>query len=261
MKITCIQLNSELGNPDANFTNAAEQVEAAAQSGADVIVLPELWNVGFFPEKGLSDMALGAVDRVMSELAPIAKRYRCNLIAGSVADNRDGKVYNTGLVIDRSGECIAKYDKTHLFTPMGEHEHFSSGSSVCRFELDGVPCALIICYELRFPELIRDHALSGAQILFMVSQWPQTRLLHLQTLTAARAIENQLFFAMCNGCGVAGQTKFAGNSMIVNPLGAVLAQACDRQTVITAQCDLSIMHDIRQSINVFNDRRAELYGQ
>lgn len=126
----------------------------------------------------------------------MAKEYRVNIIAGSVANCRDEKIYNTAAVFNRDGEVVMEYDKVHLFSPSGEHEYFEHGKNICNFELDGIPCSLVICYDIRFPELIRSEMLAGSKVQFVVAQWPDTRLLHWDTLNRARAIESQSFYAV-----------------------------------------------------------------
>ena len=102
-------------------------------------------------------------------------------------------------------------------------------------------------------------ALAGAQILFVPAAWPNPRLGHWQILNQARAIENQMFVVAVNSCGKAGEYQFCGGSMIIDPWGKVLSQADGREQIITSDVDLSVIEGIRQSINVFRDRRPELY--
>ena len=173
---------------------------------------------------------------------------------------RDGKVYNTAMVFDRSGNCIASYDKTHLFTPMGEDDYYTPGDHLCRFPLDGVQCGIIICYDVRFPELTRSLAVEGLDMLFVVSQWPKVRTFHLRTLTTARAIENQMFVVCCNSCGTAGETVYGGNSAIIDPWGQTIALAGEYETTLAGNCDLSVLTDIRNTIPVFRDRKTNLYN-
>ena len=97
-------------------------------------------------------------------------------------------------------------------------------------------------------------------MLFVVSQWPDKRIGHLKTLAKARAIENQMFVAVCNSCGCADKVQFGGNSMIIDPWGNVLTSADENESVITADCDFGIIAEIRNSINVFNDRKPDLYN-
>lgn len=259
MKICCIQMNMELGCPDKNFSHAAGLIRQAMESSPDVILLPETWNTGFYPEQGLKDMAEGAAKRAKAEIGGLAKKYSVNIIAGSVSDMQNGNVYNTSLVFDREGQCIASYQKTHLFSPMGENRHYSPGNTLCTFELDGAKAGLIICYDIRFPELARSLALRGMDMLFVVSQWPDVRIPQLHTLAAARAIENQVYAACCNSCGKAGSTQYGGGSLLISPLGETIALAGATEEILIGEFDLSVLPNIRSAIPVFKDRRANIY--
>ena len=259
MKISCIQMDMEFCQPDKNFEKAKILIEKAAEDKADVIVLPEMWNTGFFPMENLEALCDVNGQRVKREIGALAKQYNVNIVAGSIANLCGGKVYNTAYVFDRKGDCIAEYNKTHLFTPMKEHEFFEKGSHFCKFTLDGYLCGIIICYDVRFPELTRSMTVDGLDYLFIVSQWPNVRIPHLRVLTQARAIENQMFVVCCNSCGTAGETAYGGNSAIINPWGETLVLAGENEEIITAECDSSILRNIRETINVFADRRVEIY--
>lgn len=259
MKITCIQMDMSFAQPEFNFDKAERLIGEAMAQNPDVIVLPETWNTGFFPKEDLASLSDSDCFQVKKRIGALAKRYEVNIVAGSVANLRDGKIYNTAVVFDRSGVCIASYDKTHLFTPMGEDDYFTSGDHLCRFKLDGKDCGLIICYDVRFPELTRSLALQGMDLLFVVSQWPKVRTFHLRTLTTARAIENQTFLVCCNSCGRAGETVYGGNSAIIDPWGETLALAGESEMLLTAECDFSVLDQIRSSIPVLRDRRESIY--
>ena len=252
-------MNSEFCAPDENFRRAKDLIKKASEESPDVIVLPEMWNTGFFPKENLASLSDKNGERTKREISALAKELSVNIVAGSVATCRGGKIYNTAYVFSRSGECICEYDKLHLFSPMGENEFFEKGEAAKVFELDGMKCGVIICYDLRFPELSRKLALEGAEIIFSVSQWPDARIVHLAALARARAIENQIFFAVCNSCGVAEKTKFGGSSAIFDPWGEALSSAGESEEIITAECDMKISTAIRKSINVFCDRRADIY--
>ena len=259
MKVSCLQMNMKLGCPEENFAHAELLICNAMKDNSDVLVLPETWNTGFFSKENLAELSCKDGDEVKSHIGTLAKQYGVNIVAGSVSNVRDGKVFNTAMVFDRDGECIAEYDKTHLFTPMGEDDYFTGGDHLCSFTLDGVKCGIIICYDIRFPELTRSLALQGLDMLFVLSQWPKERIFHLRTLTTARAIENQMFVVCCNSCGTAGKTVYGGNSAIIEPFGKTLALAGKNEEIISAICDMQILSDIRDSIPVFCNRRPELY--
>ena len=259
MKVTCIQMNMRFSDPDGNF-DRAEQLIAQAAAGSDVLVLPETWNAGFFPREELERFADEDGKRVKERIGALARKYAVNIVAGSVVNRKADGIYNTAFVFDRNGKEIGAYDKTHLFTPMAEDKYFQKGDHLTFFELDGVRCGIIICYDIRFPELVRSYAVKGLDMLFVVSQWPAVRIPHLLALTNARAIENQMFVVCCNSCGTAGSTVYGGSSSIHDPWGETLAQAGSEEEILTADCDLSVVRGIRDSINVFRDRRPEVYN-
>ena len=167
-------MNMRLGDTEYNFRTAEELIknELEQNEDTDVIVLPETWNTGFFPRTDLASLCDKEGERTKKLMSSLAAKYSVNIVAGSVADiHADGKIYNSAYIFDRNGNCIASYDKTHLFTPMGEHNFFEKGDHLCRFTLDGVSCAIIICYDIRFPELTGTLALGegGLDVLFIVA--------------------------------------------------------------------------------------------
>ena len=259
MRVSAIQMDMKFADPAYNFKHAEELIREAAASKPDVIVLPETWNTGFFPKENLKELSDKDGAAVKDMCSALARELNVNIVAGSVSNVKNDKVYNTAYVFDRQGACLAAYDKTHLFTPMGEHEHYAAGDHLTTFSLDGHKCGLLICYDLRFPELFRTLALQGVELLLLPAQWPAARRYHWETLTAARAIENQFFLAACNSCGTAGETVFGGASRILGPRGELLAAAGASEEIVTAALDFSVLAEVRNSINVFHDRRPELY--
>lgn len=245
---------------DFNYSHACQLIhETVKKEKSDVVVLPETWSTGYYPKDNLMSFCEADGDRCKKTFSLLAKQLNVNIVAGSVATIRNGKVYNTAYVFDREGEAVGEYDKTHLFTPMDEHKFFEYGKEPIIFETDGHKCGIVICYDIRFPELARTLALEGIEMLFVVSQWPEKRIEHLKVLSQARAIENQMFVAVCNSCGEAGGVQFGGNSRVIDPWGTVLASAGEAEEIITADCDFAVIEGIRKSINVFNDRKKEIY--
>ena len=260
MRVTCIQMDMAFAAPQENFSRAEALLrQAVISEQPDTVLLPETWNTGFFPKENLPQYADDNGAQTKSVFSALAKEFNVNIVAGSVANRKQGGIYNTAYIFDRTGVCVAEYDKTHLFSPMHEDHFFNKGDHLCRFTLDGVQCGILICYDIRFPELTRTLTVEGLDILFLVSQWPTVRLAHLQLLTAARAVENQMFTVCCNSCGKTDETVYAGGSQIVDPWGTILARAEGKEQLLTADLDLSILDNIRNSIHVFRDRRPELY--
>lgn len=258
MKISALQMDAILGDREANQHTAVSLMQEAMNDSPDVLVLPELWDVGFYPPKAL-EYGDEEGQSAKSLLSAFASGYRVNVVGGSIARRTGDTVRNTCYVFNRAGKLVAEYDKIHSFSPSAEDKLFQAGNKSCVFLLDDVPCGVIICYDLRFGELSRMLALAGAQIIFAPAAWPHPRLNHWRLLSQARAIENQCFFAAVNNCGKAGKVTFCGSSMIVDPWGEILAKAGQDQICIAADCDLGVLKDIRQKINVFRDRRPALY--
>jgi omega-amidase len=262
MRVSVIQMQVQMENKSANLAHAKDLIERSCLDTPDIILLPETFNVGFFPAEPapLADaMEQGESWTLLSNLA---KKRKVNIVGGSVARlGPEGQVFNTMYIFDRQGQEVATYDKIHLFSPSGEKEVFEAGNKPCCFELDNKPMASIICYDLRFTELIRGLALSGAQVLFVPAQWPHPRSEHWRTLLRARAIENQMFVVAANDCGPMGKVVNCGYSAIIDPWGQVLAEAGEEEIILNVDLDLSQVQAVRQRIAVYNDRRPEIYKE
>jgi predicted amidohydrolase len=245
--------------PEQNFARAEQLIRQAAKSQPDVILLPELWNTGFAPRQIDPMQADESGARTKALCGGLAAELGVNIVAGSVLAKKGDVLLNTAYVFNRAGDCVAEYDKTHLFSPSGEGDCYTAGDRLVTFSLDGVTCGILICYDLRFPELCRALALSGAKILFIPAEWRKVATKQMRALLDARAIENQVFAALCNGCGEAYGAEFGGNSAIVDPLGNVLTQAGTKEETIYAEIDLAMQDQVRKDLPVFSDRRPELY--
>ena len=260
MKAAMIQMDMELGKPDENFEKAVRMTEEACALNPDVVILPETWNVGFFPRENLDKLSDRDCNRVKETFSSLSKTYAVNVIAGSVANRKaDGNIYNTACVFDRKGNLTAQYDKVHLFSPSGEDDFFQCGDRPCNFELDGIPCSLVICYDIRFPELIRSEMLAGSKIQFVVAQWPAVRQLHWDVLNRARAIENQSYVCCTNSVGTAGEVRCAGHSAVYGPMGECLILGGEKEQILIADMVIQEIDRVRSSINVYRDRRPEVY--
>ncbi|OGO76619.1 MAG: nitrilase [Clostridiales bacterium GWB2_37_7] len=260
LKVSLLQMNITPGNPEANREKALELINNAlkVKGKPDILVLPEMWTTAY----QLGDLANICDKEGMPTsqlIASKAKDSRVNIVAGSYASMNEKKVFNTAYVFNRRGNNIARYQKIHLFKLMEEDKYLESGSSHCIFEIDGIKCGIIICYDLRFPELTRKLALAGIKLLFVPAQWPAARLDHWTTLLKARAIENQIFIAAVNRAGEHAQDEFAGGSMIVNPWGEIIAQADYKEQIITADITLSMVEEAKSKIDILGDRMPHTY--
>lgn len=257
MKIGCIQMNVRFGKVEENYAHAEALIRQAAEQGAEIIVLPEMWNSGYALEQ-LSELADVQGERTQAFLQQLSQQLGVHIVGGSVSTKQDGGFYNTMYTYDNAGRQVGDYSKVHLFRLMDEHLHLQAGSSMNRFQLGDIEAAGVICYDIRFPEWLRSHALAGAKVLFVSAQWPTPRIDHWKTLLQARAIENQCFIVAVNR--IANKKEnFNGQSMIIEPWGDILWTGGDEEELAVIDVDLSVVDEIRERIPVYDDRRPNLY--
>jgi len=186
-----------------------------------IIVLPELWATGFAYEK-LPSLAK-AIPELLKKLQILAAEYQV-LLAGSLPEYANNTYYNTLFITGPAGNA-GTYRKQRLFSPMAEETFFTPGEGRGPVHTSLGPVAGLVCYDLRFPELLRQQTALGADLLVVPAQWPAARINHWRILVQARAIENQMFVVAANRCGTTGDTTFGGHSMIVGPDGSILLEA------------------------------------
>lgn len=259
VKIGLIQMDVHIKDVDYNFQQAQTLLEKAMEHKPDILVLPETWNTGFITGDALQDLADINGQRTQTFLSHFAKAHSVNIVGGSIAENQQGTIYNRSYIYDRQGHSLGHYDKMHGFSPAKEHLYYQGGEGTIYFELDGLRCSMVTCYDIRFPELVRMSALQGIDILFVVSQWPTMRLKHWQILNTARAIENQIYLCAVNGCGHIGRISCAGHSLTLDPWGETLVEMDDQEGIAFATIDTAILDDIRQKINIYQDRKPDYY--
>ncbi len=248
-------------NPEANREKVKRWAgHVIKEEQPDLLVLPEMWTTAYtLPE--LDQVADREGEPTTSFLRELAHTYGVNIIGGSIANRKGGKFYNTAVVVDRSGTVVYQYDKIHLVPMLNEHHYLEGGKEKVEvFELDGVKMGLIICYDLRFPELARKLALEGAQVLHIVAEWPAARREHWKALQVARAIENQMYVLSCNRIGAYDDVEFAGTSMIIDPWGDVVAAGSkENEETIIADVSFSEVPRVRKEVPIFKSRVPDLY--
>lgn len=260
LNITLIQMDIIIGEPEQNFSKLIAKLDETmkAEAKPDLLVIPEMWNTGYALEQ-IHELADRDGERTKQLLSVFCSNNNVNVLAGSIADKRGEQVYNTIYYFDRNGEVTAEYSKIHLFRLMEEELYLASGDHLGQLQIDGIPAGMMICYDIRFPELSRKLALGGAKVLFVPAEWPHPRLMHWRTLLIARAIENQMYVVSCNRVGTSGTTEFFGHSMIIDPWGEVIAEGDETEQLISSTIDLSLVDQVRTKIPVFEDRRPLLY--
>ncbi|WP_010283267.1 carbon-nitrogen family hydrolase [Bacillus timonensis] len=259
LKIACIQYDIQFGKPQVNFERVSKEIEQTMkQDNPDIIILPELWTTGYDLTR-LDEIADDNGEETKAFIKNLAKKYSVNIIAGSIAKKTESGVTNTMFVFNRDGEIASEYSKLHLFKLMDEHLYLQAGEKKGNFIIENVPAAGVICYDIRFPEWIRAHTTSGAEILFVVAEWPLPRLEHWRTLLLSRAIENQCYVVACNSVGSNPDNVFGGHSMIIDPWGTIIAEAGSKSSTLVGEIDLTKVQEVRKQIPIFQDRRPTFY--
>jgi len=268
MRVAAVQLNST-NDKDRNLETARRLVREAAAAGAELVALPEKWNLLAPPaelEAGAEELEGG----VSTEAARgWAREHGIHVLAGSIGERVAGadRLFNTSALIDPSGALIAVYRKIHMFdvevggVTYRESEAEQPGDEIVTAAAGAVEVGLSVCYDLRFPELYRILAVRGARLITVPSAFTlATGRDHWEVLLRARAIENQAFVLAPNQVGEAPPHYVSyGRSMIVDPWGVVLAQAADRENVIVADLDLERQAALRESLPSLANRRPEAY--
>ncbi|HEY8528771.1 MAG TPA: carbon-nitrogen family hydrolase [Paenibacillaceae bacterium] len=261
LRVALLQMDVRIGDPDANFAELERRLERAAEGPEkpDMIVAPEMWNTGYALDR-IGELADPEGRRTREMIAGFCRRHHIHVLAGSIAERGEDGVRNVSYLFDRDGRVGCRYAKIHLFPLMDEPDHLRAGEGIALAELEGLKAGVMICFDLRFPELARRLALEGVRVLFVPAQWPHPRKHHWRTLLQARAIENQIWVVGCNRVGESAGTRFFGHSMVVDPWGEVVAEAGEEETILTARIDPAAVDEARRRLPVWECRRPELYG-
>ena len=252
-----VQFDIVNGDIQANTEAAVRYLGELADQGACLGVLPEFFSCGFDNEN-IKAHALKTPE-TLNRLSEFSRKRKM-AIAGTLPQAEGEQVFNTLYFIDRDGRLSGAYQKLHLFRLTNEHDYYAPGSNTVVLDSSLGRIGLMICYDLRFPELARSLFLEGAGIIIVSAQWPRPRHRHWQILTRARAIENQAYVICSNRTGTDGELFFPGLSSIVDPMGQVVAEAGDGPGVISADIDMGCVDEFRKTIPIKEDRRKDVYG-
>jgi predicted amidohydrolase len=268
MRAAVVQMHSGK-NRTENVKRALELIDQAAEQGARFVLLPEYMTFrGPYAEFPVA--AETVPGPTCESLAAKAREHSIYVHGGSLVERsaQTERVYNTSVLFDPQGQMIACYRKIHLFdvdVPDGVTEVESSvvlpGDALVVAEVDGFKVGMSICYDLRFPELYRQLAASGAEILVVPSAFAiATGRVHWEVLLRARAIENHAYVLAAAQCGLdEGGSCCYGHSMIIDPWGKLLAAAPEGEQVLLADLDRQEVLRRRQQIPVLKVRRPDLY--
>ena len=266
MKIALIQMKVYPHKLE-NLVHAEKLVREAAATGADLVMLPEMFCCEYHNRAFLEnrESAGGATWQMLSRVAAENSVW---LVGGSMPEAEGERTFNTSFVFDRSGRQATFHRKMHLFdidVEGGQHfresNTFTAGDNVTTFDTEFGRMGLCVCFDIRFPELCRLMALEGAWVIFCPAAFNLTTgPAHWELLFRGRAVENQVFTAGCASAhDVNGPYVSYGNSIAVSPWGEIIARADAEETIVYAVLDFALVEKIRNELPLISARRTDIY--
>lgn len=257
MKVSCIQMSAAANGKKSAIDKAAQRIRQCR--GADLIVLPELWNIGFIGFDKYASEAETENGETMTVMKEMARETRAYLHTGSFVLQEGDDYYNACCLLSPDGEVLGSYRKIHLFSYNSpEKKLLAPGNRVSVIPTPLGNFGLAICFDLRFPELFRTMVDKGAEIFLICSAWPYPRLEHWLLFNRIRAVENQAILISANAGGQSRGVLFAGHSMIVDPWGVAMAACGDGEAIVTARVDAKMVHDARKEYPGLSSRTTWL---
>ena len=266
VKIGIIQMGVD-NDKFENINAANEHVKECAQQGADIVVLPEIFN-GPYSTSKFKDFAEEKGRYTYTALSNMAKHNNIYLVGGSIPEIEGDKIYNTSFIFDNEGKEIGRHRKMHLFDinviggqSFKESDALTAGDSVCVFDTPFCKIGVCICFDMRFPELSRLMVLQGAKIIIVPAAFNMTTgPAHWELMFRQRAVDNQCFTV---GVAPARNTEASyvsfANSIVVHPWGNVLFQAGSEECVKVIDLDLNEVDSIRNQLPLLSARRTDIY--
>ena len=255
LRIAVLQAAAVPADPAANLAALDDAAARAAADGAELVVTPECFLTGYDIGPGIADLAR---QDLVGGVARIARSRGLAVLAGTPTVEA-GQVFNTAVLVDRAGDVVGVHRKSHLF---GVHDRrFAAGPDACTVvELLGVRIAMMICYDVEFPETVRLAALAGAELIAVPTAQMEPFTFVAEHLLRVRAWENQVYVAYANLVGTERDTTYVGRSSISGPDGDVLAARRDGEALLLATVDPGRVHRGRRANPYLTDRRPDLYG-
>jgi len=255
MKVAGIQMDIAWEQPAENYRRAEAKAKEAADQGARLVVVPEMFATGFSMN---AKLVSGFAEETRRFLSNLTDRLGIFILAG-YAEPGNPKPANAASIFDPTGREILHYRKIHPFSLAGEEKHFAGGDSVGTAEVEGVRVTPLICYDLRFPEPFRATA-DNTDLFCVIANWPEVRRYHWSTLLRARAIENQAFVLGVNRTGTGDGLDFTGDSALLNPLGEELATVSPgSEGCCYGEVQAEEVARRREQFSFLKDRRPEVF--
>lgn len=256
MIIGLAQMDIIWENKEENLIKAEQMIKDAVKEQIVFLLFPEMSLTGF----SMNTNVIGE-EREKSEtlkrFSEFGKKYEIALGVGYVERSED-KAKNRYAIIHRNGEILLDYAKIHPFSYGEESIHYQGGDVISYATIEKIKTSSLICYDLRFPEIFQI-ASRKAQLITVAANWPKERREHWITLLKARAIENQCYIAGVNRIGIGNGIEYSGDSMIISPYGEILSNITDREGIVSAQIDSSIVIDYQEKFSLKDDRKEALY--
>lgn len=266
MKLALAQLDVTAGAVETNRARALDAIESAADRGADLVALPELWNVGFFAFDRYDELAEPLDGPTLSSIESAATEHEIGVLAGSIVEDLSASdapgpaetgLANTTVLFGRDGSRLATYRKRHLFGYESEEsELLVPGETLGVAEFEGFTVGMTTCYDLRFPELYRELLEVNVTLVLVPSAWPYPRVEHWKSLPKARAIENLFYVATINGAATFEDATLLGRSTVYDPWGTPVASSGDEPTMVVTDVDPARVERVREGFPALEDRRS-----
>ncbi|RTL38523.1 MAG: carbon-nitrogen hydrolase family protein [Candidatus Melainabacteria bacterium] len=263
MKVAVGQM-SVSNDKDSNLATIEELVKQAFESGAKLICFPECCMYASLDERqSFTDIAEPLSGPFVSALKRFANLYSICIVAGIFESSVDAnRVYNTVVVIDENGQIKDPYRKIHLYDAFGTKESdrvLAGDGNTLVFKAGTMTFGVMTCYDLRFPELARFLAFQGAQVILLPAAWRPGPMkeAHLEILTRARAIENNVYMVVAAQVGI----NCCGNSMVVDPMGVIQASVANNECILVSELNKQRIDEVREISPTLQNRRTDLYAR
>lgn len=268
--ILSVQIRPNIGHKQKNLEKVKEIIDQNASLNPDLILVPEFFNTGVsVPEfKKLAETEDN--NETVDFLSKIAKKYNSYLLAGSIIESKDGKLFNTSRLLDRNGEQIAVYRKIHLFDSFGGNEdsYCTRGDEIVVADTDFGKVGMSVCFDIKFPNHHIELVKRGAEIIVEPAAWcAPNNILEQATqewilMNRARALDNMVYFVSSNLCGKVDSFLTAcGHSIIAAPNGNILSDAGAEEGAAAFQIDLELLRMLRTQFKTENLWNPCLYPQ
>ncbi len=256
-----------LDNKRLNLDKAIDMIDQASKKGAEMVILPEMFNCPYDTKKFKAYAESSENSKSLKAVSNAAKNHGVYLVAGSIPELLDGKIYNSCFIFDRKGQIIDVHRKMHLFDvdipdiEFKESDTITAGNKVTVVDIDPIKIGVAICYDMRFPELFRLMALKDADIMVVPGAFNMTTgPAHWKTTVRARAIDNQTYVAAASPARNKNLSYVAyGHSIVVDPWGKVIEEAGYGEEIIYSTIDISYLKNVREELPLLKNRRTDIY--